>query len=294
MISRRKFLQTTTVAAAGTYLLPACQISKSPKNVGLQLYTLRDAMAEDPVGVIKKVAEMGYTRLEGYTTQKGFFFGISPNELSALLKDLNVKLVSTHGLSARKSFLNNPNAETDLRTLVNDAKTIGCRYLVCPWMNANEYQTLDDIKLLADFFNEKGEVLAKEGLKFAYHNHAFEFETVVEGQTVQDHLLTLCNPEWVDFELDLYWITKAGKSATEYFEKYPGRFTLWHVKDMNPTNKDLNTEIGNGTIDFKSIFAVADKAGLKYSFVEQETYEMEPLQSAKVSCDYLSQQNWYK
>ncbi len=140
----------------------------------------------------------------------------------------------------------------------------------------------------AQRLNEAGELTKKAGIQMAYHNHDFEFKDF-GGQTGYDILLKETDPKLVKMEMDIYWIVRGGTDPVTLFKKHPGRFALWHVKDMDKANPKLNTEIGTGSINFRKIFANAKLAGLDYAFVEQENFKIDPYQSIAQSAVYLKQ-----
>jgi sugar phosphate isomerase/epimerase len=239
--------------------------------IGVQLYTVRDLLQDDFEGTIEKVAQLGYDELEfaGY-------YNRTPNQVSHLLKRLDLKAPATHmSIDLLRNSLNQ---------MVETAVTIGHKYIVCPWLPEEE-RTGDHYKAHAEFFNKVGEACHGAGLRFAYHNHAFEFEPV-DGGAAYDILLNETDPALVDMELDLFWIIKGGHQPQEYFARYPGRFALCHVKDMT-AGGDM-TSVGSGEIDFKKIFAQAGKAGLKHYFVEHDKPE-DSMASIKLSIDHLKQ-----
>lgn len=284
--SRRGFLQSTALVAAAVSI-PEWLLAEKPQNIGLQLYTLRNDIDIDALSTIKAVAKQGYKIVEGYANKKGHFFGYQPNEFASILKDLGLKMPSTHIITGRKQPEVKGSMYNGWEKMIEDSKIVGCDYLVCPWIHPEEYKTLDEVYELCDFFNTKAEQAQKAGLKFAYHNHEFEFRNEFIGKKVYEILLERCDPKLVQFEMDLYWVTKGDQNPLKYFEKYPGRFVMWHVKDMDKSDRSLNAEVGSGQIDFKPIFAKAKQSGMKYFYVEQETYKMKPLESTKVSIDYL-------
>ncbi|CAA9269757.1 MAG: Sugar or sugar phosphate isomerase/epimerase/dehydrotase [uncultured Adhaeribacter sp.] len=175
-----------------------------------------------------------------------------------------------------------------MQKLVDMAAESGQAYLTCAFMFPSEHQTLDQYKKHAELFNRAGEACKKAGLQFAYHNHDFEFEKI-DGQVPYDLLLAQTDKDLVKMELDLYWVAKSGNDALALFEKNPGRFPLWHVKDMDKTEKKFFTEVGNGSIDFKRIFAAAKTSGMEYYFVEQDVTPGNPLDSITTSYQNLSQ-----
>jgi sugar phosphate isomerase/epimerase len=238
-------------------------------SIGLQLYTVRDLMKKDFTGTLEKVAAIGYKEVEfaGYFDNK-------PEDVKKLLDRLGLKAPASHiSIDAFREKL-----DATLQT----AQVVGHQFLVCPWLSPLE-RSLEKYKAHAAFFNKVGEACRKAGLQFAYHNHDFEFETV-DGSIPYDVLLNETDPELVQMELDLFWIKKGGQDALAYFAKYPGRFPLCHVKDMD--EKRNMVDVGKGKIDFAKIFAQAPQAGLKHFFVEHDEPK-EPLQSITASCQYL-------
>jgi len=279
-MQRRNFLETSAVAALGALAFPNELLEfKKVKQVGVQLYTVRDAMQKDAMATLKKIADIGYKDVElaGYNERK--VYGKSVQEFKMMLDDLGLTSNSTHmGLNVMRG---------NFGQAVADAKALGHTYIVCPYLPDNERKTIDQYKKLADELNKAGAMAKRADIQFAYHNHAFEFETL-EGQIPMDVLLSACDADLVKIELDLYWATKAGQDPVEYFKKAPGRFHLWHVKDMaNTTEKEFAT-VGSGTIDFKKIFQNAKLAGVKHFYVEQDAHKTgEPLANIETSYKYL-------
>jgi len=287
-MDRRTFLGTMTAATLLTRRLGFAADDRKIEKIGLQLYTVRDLMKQDFDGTLAKVAATGYKEVEfaGY-------FDRSPKDVRAA--------VDRHGLTA-------PSAHIDYKSLSDDkfpavieaAKVVGHEYLVNPWIEEEIRKQPDAWKHAAETFNHAGEACKKAGIQFAYHNHWFEF-LPVNGKLPYDLLLTECDPNLVKMELDLCWITVGGQDPLKYFDRYPGRFPLVHVKDVKrvppvtaggaqdfgSSMKDM-TEVGSGIIDWKKIFAQSDKAGIKHYFVEHDNPK-KPLESIKTSCDYLAQ-----
>jgi sugar phosphate isomerase/epimerase len=278
-MKRREFIQTASFAAVGLLSLQSFRaVAQRSKSLGLQLYTLRDTMPKDPKGVLKKVSEFGYKELETYGYKDGQLFGMPVREFSDYVKGLGMKVTSGHyGIDQIRS---------NWDQAVQDAKAIGQKYMVCPYLNENERATLDDYKKRCEEFNKAGELCNKHGIRFAYHNHAFEFMEL-EGKIPYDVMLAELDPKKVSMEMDIFWVVNAGFDPIKYFEKYPGRFEQWHVKDMDKEDKNKNADIGKGTIDWKAIFAKARQSGMKQFFVEQESYPGEPIKSVEESAKYL-------
>ena len=277
-MDRRKFIQTSSIAAAGLLTLPTfLEAAKKKSAIGLQLYTLRDVIMSDVKGVLTSVAAMGYTEAETYGYNDGKLFGMPVAEFGIFMKGIGMQTVSGHyGIDMTTKGWDKS---------CEDAKSLGQSYVVVPWMDKKYYSSLDELKKTCDTLNKAGEVAKKHGLQMGYHNHAFEFEKV-EGKVIMDTMLGQLDPKLVTWELDLYWVVRAGQDSVNYFEKYPGRFQLWHVKDMDKANNERNADVGTGTIDFKNLFTKAKQSGMKKFFVEQETYPSTPMESTKNSINY--------
>jgi sugar phosphate isomerase/epimerase len=292
MISRKEFLKTSLFAASGMLVLPslltACADTK--KKIGVQLYTVRDAMQKDPAGSLAKVAGIGYKEVEGATyTGTEMFYGMSANDFKSLLQKNGLAMPSSHymlgapvnGSSPKGTIMN------DWEKAVEDAHTVGLEYMVCAYLMPDERQTIDDYKKIAATFNQAGETCKKAGIQFCYHNHNFEFEEM-DGTLPYNILLNETDKDLVKMEMDIYWVTKAGQKPIELFNENPGRFPLWHVKDMDNTPKQFFTEVGNGIIDFKDIFKHVKEAGMKHFFVEQDECPGDPFDSITKSYQYIS------
>jgi len=278
-MDRRKFIQTSSITAAGLLTLPSfLEAAKKKSAIGLQLYTLRDVIMKDVKGVLTSVAAMGYTEAETYGYKDGKLFGMPIAEFGSFMKSIGMKTVSGHyGIDMTTNGWDRS---------CTDAKSLGQSYVVVPWMDKKYYNSLDELKKTCDMLNKSGEVAKKYGLQMGYHNHAFELEKV-EGKVIMDTMLEQLDAKLVTWEMDIYWVVRAGQDPVKYFEKYPGRFQLWHVKDMDKSNPENNADVGTGTIDFKNLFAKAKQSGMKKFFVEQETYPSTPIESTKNCINYL-------
>jgi sugar phosphate isomerase/epimerase len=279
-MKRREFIQTSAFSVVGLMSLPTfMQAAKAKSGIGLQLYSLRDTIPKDPKGVLQKVASYGYKEIETYSYADSQIFGMPFTEFGKYVKGLGMRVCSGHyGLDLAKG--------DKWEKAVTDAKSIGQAYMVVPYLNEPERKTIDDYKRVCAALNKAGEVCNKNGIRFGYHNHAFEFETL-EGQVPYDVMLAELDPKLVGMELDLYWVVRAGKDILQYFQKYPGRFEQWHVKDMDKTNPDKNADVGTGTIDWKPVFAKAKQSGMKHFYIEQESYPGEPIASIEASIKNL-------
>ncbi len=292
-MNRRIFLQTATTVTAATFLTSRFAFAADDhkiEKVGVQLYTIRDEMKADFDGSLAKVAAIGYKEVEfaGY-------FGRTPQQVRAALE---------------KNGLTSPACHLDYDLLAPDqwpaqiesAKVIGQDYIVNPWIPEQLRKTDDDWKRVAETFNRAGAESKKAGVQFAYHNHWFEF-LPVKGKLPYDMLLTLCDKDLVKMEMDLCWITVGGGDPLKYFDRYPGRFPLVHVKDVKKiprvtTGGEQNfgdtvdlAAVGSGIIDWKRIFAQSDKAGIKHYIVEHDK-PAHPFASITESYAYLSKLRW--
>jgi len=281
MTNRRDFLRTTAAFTAAAMISPTFAFAGEKKTIGLQLYTVRDKIKLDLKSTLEKVAQIGYNSAEaaGYNVADGTFYGMAPKAFAELLNGLGMPLTSSHTVFELDTA----------EKVIADAASTGAKYIIYPFL-ADQFRTnLDGWKATAEKFNKMGEIAKKNGIQFGYHNHAFEFEKM-EDQIPYDLLVSQTDPSLVTFEMDLYWVTKGGYNPVDYFKKYPGRFQLWHVKDMTKTEDKFFAPVGSGRIDFSSIFAEKKTAGMKYFFVEQDSFkDLDAFESIEMSFKYLSQ-----
>lgn len=287
-MNRREFLGTSAAALAASRLTWALPPEHKLKAVGLQLYTVRNAMESDFEGTLAKVAAVGYNEVEfaGY-------FNRPPKEVRALL--------DKNGLTSPSCHVPYTTVSDAWAEQLEAAHVIGHRYVVCPWIEEKQRQEPDGYKRAAELFEKAGQQAQKAGVQFAYHNHTFEFQPSqpLAGKLPYDFLLESTKPEHVKMEMDLCWISVAGKDPLAYFRRYPGRFPLVHVKDMKQLPKGAEgptsdpdkempnmTEVGSGVIDWKHIFANAQQAGIQHYFVEHDS-PGDAFQSIAQSYTYL-------
>ncbi len=311
-MKRRNFIQSGTLAAASLLLgrsamAGTLSYKKKFPSAGLQLYTLGDLMTTDPKGTLEKLAAIGYKELESAGSQKGNFYGFKPKELAAMIKDAGMtwrsahvggaafsmsqimKMAKTAEDSARikkymermKDMPKSLNLQENSQELADAAAEGGIGYLVC---SSIPVSTLDEIKKAVDVFSKAGEACKKAGVQFAYHNHTSEFDDV-EGHRPFDYILNNTDKDLVKMELDLAWATKAKQDPVALFKLHPGRYPLWHAKDLDKATMNP-AEAGTGVVDFKRIFDNAKESGMKYFFVEQDGAP-QPLQNVTNSYNYL-------
>jgi len=294
--SRRGFIKNSSamIGATLTYPLISCKskqadmsgesLAKNSTSIvrgdlndfGIQLYSLRDDMPKDPKGILKQVADFGYTQIEGYEGGQGMFWGMSNKDFKMYLDDIGLQMVSSH-CDVRKDF----------EQKVDQAAEIGVDYLICPYVGPQK--SMDDWKKITDMFNDCGEKCRKGGIKFAYHNHAYSFKAF-SGMIPHDYIMDNTDPENVLHEMDIYWVVTGGADPKEYLKKYSGRFTLCHVKDrMKDAEEDFaSCNLGTGVIDFPSILKVAKENGMKYFIAEQEKYDQgTPLECMQAGAEYM-------
>ena len=278
MITRRNFIKGISATVAVSMVLPLRLSAFTPKKIiGIQLYTLRNQVKDDFTGTLQKIADIGYNAIEAAGYADGKFYGYSPKEYKKITEDIGLIPQSSH------TMVNIENIDK----VIEDTLEAGMSYIVLPYLSEDKRKTIDEYKKTAEEFNKIGERCRSSGLQFAYHNHAFEFEKK-DGIIPYDILLEQTDPELVTMQLDLYWMVYGGYEPIDYFGKYPGRFGLWHVKDMDNTEKRESTEVGKGIIDFEKIFADKERAGMKYFYVEQESFKIPPFESIAISYNYLN------
>lgn len=275
-MKRRDFLKASSVFVTTSLIPYKATFANAQKSIGLQLYTVRKEINQDLIGTLKKVADIGYNTIELAGYRNGQFYGKSPKEFKSIANDLGLKILSSH----------NGIRPEQIEKIVEDNANLGVEFTVLPYLGNTQRKTLDDYKKLAESFNTYGEACKKAGIQFAYHNHAFEFD-IMDGKIPYNVLLERTDPDLVTFEMDLYWIIKAGYEPLDYFNDFKGRFALWHVKDLDPDTEEY-TEVGSGNIDFKEIFDNASISGMQYFFVELDNSVQPALESIKISFDYLN------
>jgi len=303
--NRRNFLKSAALGSFGLLaagqVLSACSskatgegettdstaVAETPKvstePVGIQLYTVRDGMTQDLAGSLKKVAEIGYKNLELAGYGDGKFYSKTPEEFKKMVSDLGMQVISSHtGVEVKGVDM------TNAKILAEAHAKLGVKYCVQPWVVEEKRKTISSYKKMVGEFNKIGEVMKSFGIQFGYHNHDFEFATVEGKIPYYDVYMKEADPELITFEIDMYWATKAGQDLQKMFQDYPGRFQLWHLKDMDNTAEKYFAPVGAGTINFKEIFTSREVAGMKYFFVEQDnTKDGKPFDAIKISYDNI-------
>jgi len=275
--NRRGFLKTSAAGALGVMALGPLGCStvtagdKKGSGVGLQLYSIRDAMGEDVPGSLKKVSDQGYKYLELAAYSDGKFYGYAPAEFKKMVNDLGMEVLSSH------TMVEAAGVTVDNAKIMADAHAeLNAKYCVQPWVEEPD-RNIETYKKMIGDWNEVGRIMKSVGIQFGYHNHNFEFLNIDGIVPYYDLFMPEMDADLITMEIDLYWVTKAGQDPVEMFNKYPGRFQLFHLKDMFTETdpyfeviKDDISPVGAGKIDFQRILAAKKVAGMKYFFVEDD------------------------
>jgi sugar phosphate isomerase/epimerase len=275
--NRRGFLKTSAAGALGIMALgpmgctTATAGSKKGSGVGIQLYSIRDAMAEDAPGSLKKVSDLGYQYLELADYADGKFYGYAPAEFKKMVNDLGMEVLSSHTMvEAAGITVDNAKAMADAHA------ELEVKYCIQPWVEEAD-RNIESYKKMIGDWNEVGRIMKDTGIQFGYHNHNFEFLNIDGIVPYYDLFMPEMDADLITMEIDLYWVTKAGQDPVEMFNKYPGRFQLFHLKDMYEETppyfeviKDDIAPVGAGKIDFNRIMEAKKVAGMKYFFVEDD------------------------
>jgi len=280
--------QLVTLFALAVFVasgIVSCTPPKPAKVIGLQLWSVKDDMKTDAKGTIAKVGAMGYQFVEAAGYGDGKFYGIEPAEFKALAEANKLSFLASHTGQGLPDSVKWTETMAWWDTCIAAHKAAGVSYIVQPWMGQEAYRSLDTLKMYCDYFNAVGEKCNAAGIRFGYHNHSEEFKDL-EGVTIYDFMLKNTDPAKVMFEMDLFWITEGGKNPVDYFNAYPGRFELWHVKDK--------AEVGAGPMDFKPIFENAATSGVKKFIVEVEEYNFTPIESVQKSLEFLQNAEFVK
>jgi len=296
--SRRLFLKVSAAGAMGSFLLSRQGLAvPAPTDlkgygVGIQLYTVRDAMGADVSGTLKKISDMGYKYLELAGYGNGKFYGYAPADFRKLVNDLGMEIISSHTMVEDEGI-----TLDNAKTMAEDHAKLGVKYCVQPWVVPEARTTIASYKKMVADWNLVGKIMKENGIQFGYHNHNFEFDTVEGKIPYFDVFMPGLDKELVTMEIDVFWTTKAGHNPVDLFKKYPGRFQLFHMKDMftredpyyTTDGEDDFAPVGDGVIDFKEILTHKDLAGMKYMFVEQDrTKDGKPFEAIQKSITNLT------
>lgn len=283
-MKRKQFLLSSGAALLGAVLLKNKSLVPlahwpAERAMGLQLFTFFNVIENDVPGTLKKIAEVGFKEIESAFSRKGGYYGMNPKEFAAMLKDTGMSWKAHHVIGAPfklppgakpptgpdGKLISIPpmrNLKDNMQELVDEAADGGVPYLVCA---STPITTLDEVKTSVEVLNKTDEACKKAGITFTFHNHNAEFRPV-DGQIPYELFLSQTK---IKMELDLAWAIKGDKDPVELFKQHPGRFPLWHVKDLD-AKKETVLPVGEGTIDFKRIFAAAETSGMKHFFVEHD------------------------
>ncbi|SHI64813.1 sugar phosphate isomerase/epimerase family protein [Pseudozobellia thermophila] len=289
-MDRRRFIERASVLG-GLAITPLSYwpiLNKPRYKMGYQLFSIRDEMAKDPVNTLKALRKMGYQDFEiyGFDEGKKAYYGFKASEFKRILDDLGLTVSSGHyGFSP---YLNKGDDELKyyVDRCIEGAGTLGSKYITWPWI-APEQRTIENFKLMAQKLNAIGEQVNKAGLGFAYHNHGFEFEDH-NGQNGFDIIVNETDPKLVKLQMDMYWVMHSSKyTPQELIDAQPGRYVMWHIKDMDKTTRDY-TELGNGSIDYTKLLPDPVKSGLEYYYIEQGgNYSVDATKSASQSAKFF-------
>ena len=280
-----KTFYITTIVLLFSLFTYQCKVNevgcpKTEKKIGLQMYSVRDTISKDFKGTIAALAAMGFKDMEAAGYDDGKFYGLTPEEFKAELEAVGLNALSSHTNHQLADDVSKTNWDETWKwwdTCIAAHKAAGMQYLVVSWMAVP--QTLADLKVYCDYYNQIGEKCNEAGLIFGYHNHSHEFQEI-EGETMYDFMLNNTDPEKVFFQMDVYWTVMGQKSPVAYFNSYPGRFKVLHIKDQ----KELGE---SGMVGFDAIYKNIETAGAIYSIIEVEKYDYPPLESVKKSLNYL-------
>ncbi len=276
-MKRKDFLKTVSFTAAGVLGvsgLVRAAANTRVRDVGIQLYTVRKEMLADPTATLIQLAKIGFKEIESARSEKGNYYGLKPKEIKKICEDNGMRLRSGH-----------IHVDKDWQKSIEEATETGQQYIISAVL-PSQGQTIEHYQESAEAFNKLGEECKKANLHFGYHNHDSEFATV-NDQVLYDILLKHTDPSLVTMEMDLGWVVAAGHDPFKYFSRYPGRFPLWHLKDMDKDRKQ-STEFGKGQVDIKGLLQHAKQAGLKHFFLEQEEYAHSAFESIQIDYNYLA------
>ena len=288
MPTRRAFLQQAAACASAGALAPMTLAAQPPYRMGLQLYTIRDAMRRDVAGTLQRVAALGYQEVEtyGFDPEAIGYYNLPAREFAARLRDHGLTTPSGHYDLNRFATASDADLHRYVDRCMEGARLLGQRYVTWPFLE-EPLRPIEHFSRIVARFNGIGERMAKGGLQFAYHNHGFEF-TEQNGRVPYDVVLRETDPALVKLQVDLYWLSRDSDKPPRYwFERAPGRYEMWHVKDLHKVSRDY-TELGHGTIDYTAIWPDAAMSGMRHFFVEQgSNFAKDSMQSIADGAAYV-------
>jgi sugar phosphate isomerase/epimerase len=294
--SRRTFVKSGAMVALGTAIFPRSSFASSAQKgmVGIQLYSVRDDMTNDPKGSLTKLSKMGYVYVEhaNYIDRK--FYGFAAPEFRKILDDLGLKMVSGHTVMGKKHWDEAKNDFSDSwKYTVEDAAVLGQKWVISPSMDESMRKTYDDFKHYMEIFNKSGELCKKSGMKFGYHNHDFEFSQKLNGEKIFDIMMKSMDPNLVAMQLDIGNLYNGGAVALDVMNQFPGRFEIIHAKDeieaKQGTEKYESTILGEGIVNAKKVIDLASKKGGTICYIiEQESYgDKTPMYCVRADLDIM-------
>lgn len=296
--SRRTFIKTSAMAVAAGAILPRSAFAAQKGIIGVQLYSIRDDMDKDPIGSLTQIAKMGYTYVEhaSYVNRK-FYKNYDASEFKKILDGLGLKMISGHTVMGKEHWDETKKDFTDSwKWTIDDAAVLGQKYVVSPWMDESMRKTYDSFMHYMDILNDCGKLCKKQGMKFGYHNHDFEFSEKLNDQKLFDIMMKSFNPDLVVVQLDIGNLYNGGAIALDVVNQYPGRFELLHVKDeikaMKGPEKYESCILGEGIVNCKQVVDLATKTGgARVYIIEQESYQGKtPMESVKADLTVMN--NW--
>ncbi len=287
--SRRSFMKNAATLAAATTVMPNLDwLKTAEKPLGIQLWSVKEEMADDAEKTLKALGKMGFSYVEGFGMKNGKIFEKTPTEFRKMLKEHELKMSSLHNVFTSKHYDSAKKTVTDdWKQIVENALKMGNRFLISPFTEEADRKSPDGYKEFCDMLNKCGEYCKDQNIRFGYHNHAYEFTTKWDGKMMYEVLMENTNPDVVTMELDWMWAVRGGQNVVSLFEKYPNRFELAHIKDLAEEGKDESTIIGEGVIDFETILTNIRKGGTKMLIVELEHYQKDPVADVKVCLNNL-------
>ena len=274
------------IICCSLFLFSACQSQQTDKSIGLQLYSLRDDINKDVPGIIQQVGQTGYSFVEAAGYGDGKIYGMEPEAFKSLVEKNGMQFLSSHTGQALPDSAHWAETMAWWDKCIDAHARAGVTYIVQPFMDNAGYDSLQGLDNYCRYFNAIGQKCKARGILFGYHNHDKEFSKI-DDQVIYDYMLQHTDSAVVFFQMDLWWTMISGADPVAYFKNYPGRFTLWHVKDKNVVGK-------SGRMDFKHIFENAEVSGMKHFIVEVEEYEGTPMEDVEASYEYLENTDFVK